>query len=131
MDLWNCFDDGLCNEFAGEVHTYGMCLKDSTVSIDVDDESRKLVSFAVHKTVCVVLRVGGRGEVECFAELVGGGKTGAKEVGVDFRRCEGEYSDGDGTDFIMSDAEEVALCGTDGDEFAVRRLWSVKSLDGT
>ena len=50
------------------VHTDRMRLHDGGVGIHVDDKSRKIISFSMHQSICIVVLHSGK--FQCLAQCV-------------------------------------------------------------
>lgn len=101
------FEQGFGYGFALEVHSYGMELGDCHSGVDVDDESRQVVSFAVNEAVYVVVRVAN--QPDGTAQGVGLGDAFFPEVVIYFFFFESEDAYGNGADLVVPRGEVLVL----------------------
>lgn len=101
------FEEGFGYDFTLEVHAYGVELGDGHSGVDVDDQSRQVVAFAVNETVNVVVRVSDKPDSP--AQGVGLGNPFFPERAVDFFFFKGEDAYGYGADLIVPGGHVLIL----------------------
>ena len=105
-----------------------MGLHHCRAAVDVDDESRQAVAFAVNEAVDVV--VFPMGEPERLAKLEGLGEPLQPKMFVDGLVAECEHSHSNGAYLAVAVAEEVAAVGHDAYQVALGGM-AVAALDGS
>ncbi len=116
------------NEPAVNVHADGMSLHDGSMAIDVDDESGKVVAFAMNETVGIVLRV--VDQSDAATHINGCTKSATIEISIYRLVVESKYTDHDASDLEMSGTDIFAFRVSDLDDFALFRL-AVVVVDGS
>ncbi len=112
---------------AGEVHADGVALDDGHRAVDIHDQSREPVAFAVDEAVTV--RVGVVREPERAPHVVGHGDAPVPPVLVDRFLVECKHTHGDRADLVVSQGDEIARAGIYFDQGAFRDFRFVFGLD--
>lgn len=81
------------------------------LTIDIDDQTGKMVALPMHQTVGVVLRIvgntDGKAHLQCRLQ------TGIPERTVDLHIGEGQDTDGNRALLVMTHSDEIALIRDD------------------
>ena len=96
----------LGNLHTAYMHTHTVSLHHGSRTIAVDNETRQVISLAMHQSIGVVVWISG--DTYRQTHLVSRLQSGAPEFVVDIHIAEREHSHGDGTDLIVTDGDEVA-----------------------
>ena len=94
-----------------QVHTDGMGLHHRRLSIDINDQARKVIALTMYQTIGVILWVIGNTDGETHLQCRR--QTGIPERMVDLNVRESQYTDSNRTLLIMSDSDEIALKSDD------------------
>ena len=95
------------NRLAAEMNAHAMSLHHGRQSIAVDDQSRQVVTLAMHQSVGIVLRV--ICNTQGQAHLKGRLQTRFPEIIVNLDIPKRKYTYRNGTYLIVSDSNKIAL----------------------
>lgn len=113
--------EGFGNGVATDVHAHRVSLHDGRVAVDVNNEARQAVAFAMDETETVCLGVAG--EADATTHIVGCLQTTVPEGGIDgFMLVEGEHAHGDTAYLYVAPRQEGAVRRHDTDQVALIRL---------
>ena len=96
----------LSNGHTRKIHTHRVALHHSRAIVDIDNESRQRITFAVNKAVAVGLGI--IGKVERATHIVGNSNTSIPPILVDlFLLLKGQHTNGYGANLIVAASDKI------------------------